>query len=179
MKDIVSVPLKKKPRKKNYINNPDFYAALCKYLEDVKAAKKNGTSEPRIPEYIGKCIHLLCTKMGTRPNFSGYSWVQEMISDGIENCIMSIRNFNPNKNANPFGYFSQISWNAFLRRIEKENKETYIKHKNMENSFVMNDLMGEFGVDTDSGDDKSHSVIKNFEDKRAAKKKKAAAKKGQ
>ena len=52
-----------------------------------------------------------------------------MISDGIENCLQYLDNFDPDKSNNPFAYFTQIIYYAFIRRIQKEKKQTTIKHK--------------------------------------------------
>lgn len=95
---------------------------------------------PRIPEYIGKCILLICENMGKRWNFSAYSFRDEMVSDAVLNLIKAVDNFDPTKSNNPFGYFSRIAWRAFLRRIEDESHETYIKLKNMENLYVMDEF---------------------------------------
>ena len=67
-----------------------------------------------------------------RPNFINYTYKQEMISDGIENCLQYIHNFNPEKSKNPFAYFTQIIYYAFIRRIQKEKKQTHVKHKMIE-----------------------------------------------
>jgi hypothetical protein len=55
-----------------------------------------------------------------------------MISDGIENCVQYIHNFNPERSQNPFAYFTQIIHYAFLRRIQKEKKQLEIKNKIIE-----------------------------------------------
>ena len=52
-----------------------------------------------------------------------------MISDGIENCLQYIHNFNPEKSNNPFAYFTQIIYYAFIRRIQKEKKQAHVKHQ--------------------------------------------------
>ena len=58
----------------------------------------------------------------------------DMISDGIENCVQYIHNFDPAKSKNPFAYFTQIIHYAFLRRIQKEKKQLDIKTKIIERS---------------------------------------------
>jgi len=164
----------------HYVNNKMMYETMQVYIEKVRAAKKTELDPPRIPEYIGECVYLICNKLALKPQFFGYTWRDEMVSDGIENCIIAINNFDPDKSSNPFAYFTMIAWNAFIRRIQKEKKQTYIKHKNMQNNFVMDDLVSEFGAGQTS-DYKSNDVIKDFEDKSEAskkKKKKAAKKKG-
>ena len=108
----------------NYINNADFLIAIKEYKAAL-AADPN----VRVPEYIGKCLYDIATKFSMKPNFYGYSFRDEMVSDGIENCLMYINNFDPEKSSNPFSYFTQIVYYAFLRRIMKEKKQSYIKHK--------------------------------------------------
>jgi DNA-directed RNA polymerase specialized sigma24 family protein len=64
-----------------------------------------------------------------------------MISDGIENCINYFDNFDPSKSDNPFAYFTQIIYYAFLRRIQKEKKQVYTKHKIAENNIVFEEAV--------------------------------------
>jgi len=63
-----------------------------------------------------------------------------MVSDGIENCLTYASNFDPNKSKNPFGYFTKICYWAFVRRIEREKKQYYIRYKLIEDSGVMDNL---------------------------------------
>jgi len=42
---------------------------------------------------------------------------------------MYFDNFDPEKSSNPFSYFTTIIWYAFLRRLDKEKKQSYIKGK--------------------------------------------------
>jgi len=170
----------KKKNTVHYVNNKQMYEVMKVYIRAVRKSKREKIEPPRIPEYIGECLYLICNKLSLKPQFSGYTWRDEMISDGIENCIVAIDNFDPRKSNNPFAYFTMIAWNAFIRRIQREKKQTYIKHKNMQNSYVADELAAEFGI-TGSGDEKSDDVIKNFEDKLQAskkKKKKSSKKKG-
>ena len=111
----------KKP-KKNYINNPDFLQALIEHKEK----KKTNPNEP-IPRYIGECFMKIAEGLSHKPNFINYTYRDEMMGDAIENCLMYFDNFNPEKSKNPFAYFTQIIYYAFLRRIHREKKQTYIK----------------------------------------------------
>jgi len=150
---------------RNYINNKTLYSAMINYKNDLKSSVEQDKTKPIVPQYIGESIILICTNLAKKPNFSGYTYKQDMISDGIMDCIAAVDNFNPDKTNNPFAYFTQIAWNAFLRRIQKEKKQTYIKHKNFENSFLMNDLMEE-GYSTQlKSNDYSNEIVKNFEEK--------------
>jgi len=110
--------------KNNYIDNSKFLEAIVDY--------QNSCVEdhiPPIPDFIGECFIKIANGLATKSNFINYSYKDEMISDGIENCISYCKNFNPEKSKNPFSYFTQIIYYAFLRRIEKEKKQAYIKHK--------------------------------------------------
>jgi hypothetical protein len=118
-----------KQKKKNYVNNKDLLESMIAYKKLCREAEESGDKTPQIPDYIGKAILLIAQRLATKPNFSGYSYKEEMISDGIENCLQYIQNFDPEKSSNPFAYFTQIIWYAFLRRIQKEKKQTYIKFK--------------------------------------------------
>ena len=122
--------------KRNYVNNPEFLEAIIAYKKLCSDAEDSGDKRPQIPNYIGQCIYQISTRLASKPNFSGYSYKDEMISDGLENAIQALGNFDPNKSHNPFAYFTQIIWYAFLRRIEKEKKQLYIKHKVTVNSVM-------------------------------------------
>jgi len=114
---------------------------MIKYINAYNEAKEKGIETPRASPYIGECIWLIANRLATNRNFSGYTYREEMVGDAIENCLRYLHNFNPEKSNNPFSYFTQIMWYAFLRRIEKEKKQTYIKYKSMQNSIVMNTLV--------------------------------------
>ena len=101
--------------------------AIKKYKADLKESRDNGTEEPRIPEYIGECVLKIATRLSHKHNFINYSYRDDMILDGIENCIQCMDSFDPNKSSNPFSYFTQVIYFAFLRRIAKEKKQSYIK----------------------------------------------------
>ena len=131
----------KKKSSNHYIDNKKFYTEMVKFHRACEEAKAEGIETPRIPNYVGECIMMIAKRLATRPNFVGYSYKDEMISDGIENCLTYIHNFNPEKSTNPFAYFTQIIYYAFLRRIQKEKKQMYIKHKSLENSMIMNTLV--------------------------------------
>jgi hypothetical protein len=117
----------------HYVNNKDFLAAIVEMKEKVKHAEENGLPKPVISNYIGECILKIATHLSYKPNFINYSYRDDMILDGIENCIQYIDNFDPAKSSNPFAYFTQIIYYAFLRRIAKEKKQSYIKGKLIQN----------------------------------------------
>jgi hypothetical protein len=158
---------------RNYVNNRDFFEAIKTYKEKVVI-----NPNTRIPDYIGACILKICERLSTKPNFVGYSFRDEMIADGVENCIHSVLLFNIERSDNPFAYFTQIAWNAFLRRIAKEKKEQYIKYKNMQNSFLESDYLDESlygdsgGVIHTKNNDVANEIIGSFEKKMLTKPKK-------
>ena len=122
----------RRKRSEHYVNNKEFLAALVKLREDREIAEIQGKEKPRIPRYIGECFLKIATHLSFKPNFVNYMFKEDMISDGIENCVQYIHNFNPEKSQNPFAYFTQIIHYAFLRRIQKEKKQLEIKNKILE-----------------------------------------------
>ena len=105
---------------------------MSEYREQYLIAKDNDIEPPVIPDYAGECFLKIAEKLSHRPNFINYAFREEMVSDGIENCVMYANNFNPEKSQNPFAYFTQIIHYAFLRRIQKEKKQLEIKTKIIE-----------------------------------------------
>lgn len=118
-----------KKQNEHYVNNKEFTEAVAEYSNGIKEAKANGTEPPKMSEYIGECIYKIATRLSTRPNFINYTYRDEMICDAIENCIQYIGNFNVEKSNNAFAYITQICYYAFLRRIQKEKKQVYIKQQ--------------------------------------------------
>ena len=121
-----------KKKSEHYVNNKQLLEALIVYREKVANAKENDLPKPRITNYLGECFLKIATHLSFKPNFVNYIFKDDMISDGIENCVQYIHNFNPEKSQNPFAYFTQIIHYAFLRRIQKEKKQLEIKNKIIE-----------------------------------------------
>lgn len=158
--------IKKPKRKTNYINNKTLYGAMIHYKNDLKHALEHDADKPIVPKYIGESILLICNNLAKKPNFSGYTYKMDMISDGVMDCISAVDNFDPDKTNNPFAYFTQIAWNAFLRRIQKEKKQTYIKHKNYENSFLLMDVFDEANKSMQlKSNEYSAEIVKSYEEK--------------
>lgn len=160
---------------KHYVNNADFLQALIEYKQACEIAKKENREEPIVPNYIGECFLKIAEHLSRKPNFISYSFREEMICDGIENCIMYFRNFDPTKSNNPFAYFTQIIYFAFLRRIQKEKKQLYVKYKATEQFGILDE--GEMFEDSEGNMkqfvlyDNISEFIQTFEEKRKAKKK--------
>ena len=125
----------------HYVDNKRFYEAMKVFIADYKQAKKDGVETPVPSNYICECLWLIASNLSNNRNFISYTYKDEMIGDAVENCLRYLHNFNPDKTKNPFAYFTQISYYAFLRRIEKEKRQTYIKYKLIENSLVNNTLV--------------------------------------
>lgn len=129
-------PAQKKSSKPHYVDNKKFYEEIVKYKEAVAKANEEGREEPKLSNYIGECIYKIATKLSYKPCFMNYSFRDEMIDDGIENCIMYFKDFDPNKTQNPFAYFTQIIYYAFLRRIAKEEKNRYTTYKYFQETMI-------------------------------------------
>ena len=126
-------------KQKHYINNGDFLAALVDYKAACKKSEKNNKQLPPIPNYIGECFMKIAEGLSHKPNFINYTYRDEMISDGIENCLMYFNNLDETKSKNPFAYFTQVIYFAFLRRIQKEKKQLYVKYKATEQMGILDE----------------------------------------
>lgn len=122
----------KRKRSEHYVNNKEFLAALIEYSRQIKIAEEQGNPKPRITNYIGDCFLKIATHLSYKTNFINYMYLDEMISDGIQDCVQRIHNFNHEKYDNPFAYFTQIIYFAFLRRIAKEKKQMEIRSRIIE-----------------------------------------------
>lgn len=154
--------------KKNYINNKDLYEALVQYQKDCRDAENSGEERPIVPKYIGESIYQIATRLSTKPNFSGYTFKDDMIMDGIENCLQYMHNFDPEKTQNPFAYFTQIIWYAFLRRIAKEKKQMYIRYKSSHEMISMGSTYeggDEIALHLNTSADFINNFIEDYESK--------------
>ena len=127
---------KKKPD--HYVDNKEFLQHMIEFKEATTAARDNGESDPRIPDAIGEIFVKIASHLSFKSNFINYAFREDMIADGVENCIQYVHNFDPAKSKNPFAYFTQIIYYAFLRRIQKEKKQLYVRYKSLENSHLDN-----------------------------------------
>lgn len=190
-----------KPRSRDdahYVNNRQFLEAFIVYHEKYNRAKDENKPLPKLPDYIGECFMKIAEKFSHHANFVNYPYRDEMISDAIENCVMYAHDFDPKKGTNPFAYFTQVTWNAFIRRINKENKNKYITYKSHQNQLINNfglaeGLTGSSANQQQSGNEESHlrtqselydninNFIEDYErrakEKRIEKKKRLAASK--
>jgi len=157
----------KRKRSEHYVNNKEFLAALIRYQEDIEIARLQDKVKPVIPRYIGECFLKIANHLSFKPNFVNYMFKEDMISDGIENCVQYIHNFDPAKSKNPFAYFTQIIHYAFLRRIQREKRQLEIKNKIIEKSGYQevfddnNQIDGSNYSDYNSIKDAVHSKLRN------------------
>ena len=130
--------MKKAKEKPHYVDNKKFLEAMIEHRERCEKAAKRNRKKPEVTNYIGECFLKIANHLSFRPNFINYTFRDDMISDGIENCLQYMNNFNPEKSKNPFAYFTQIIYYAFIRRIQKEKKQIQIKSKLIANAGVEN-----------------------------------------
>ena len=123
-------------KKVHYVNNKEFLEAIVERKQLLREAEESGDSKPQISNYLGECILKIANHLSYRPNFINYTYRDEMISDGIENSLQYIDNFDPEKSKNPFAYFTQIIYFAFIRRITKEKKQQKIKDRILRRSNI-------------------------------------------
>jgi hypothetical protein len=130
---VAREPSTEKKAPAHYVDNKKFYEALVEYRKKVLEAKENNLEKPRVTEYIGECFLKIATHLSYKANFINYTFKDDMISDGIENCLTAVEKFDPDRGMNPFAYFTQITFFAFVRRIQKEKKQQATKYKLLEN----------------------------------------------
>ena len=142
------------PRKRSdhYVNNKELLEAMVVYRKKAAEAKEKGNSPPPISNYLGECFLKIATHLSYKPNFVNYMFREDMIGDGIENCVQYIHNFDPAKSNNPFAYFTQIIYYAFLRRIQKEKKQLEIKTKIIERTGFEQVMVVEDGAGGSASD---------------------------
>jgi len=141
-------PVKIKPRDKpHYVNNRDFSYAVVDYVRECADATNNDVKHPVVTDYIATCFMKICEGLSHKPNFVRYTYRDEMVMDGVENCLKAIHNYNIDAatrtgKPNAFSYFTQIAYFAFIRRITKEKKQADIKYRFMEQADVESFMTG-------------------------------------
>jgi hypothetical protein len=164
----------------HYVDNAKMLQEIKLFKEARMKSEEEGTKAPRIPEYLGECMLKIANNLSLKSNFINYSYREDMVLDGIENCIKCINSFDPDKGSNPFAYFTQVIYFAFLRRIEREKKESYVKSKLINDSTISSfdtqfhdedeEFRNAFASFIQANSNFDDSFIKNKEKKKAAKK---------
>ena len=135
--------MKVKPKDKpHYVNNADFSTAVVAHVSSAREASSKGDTKPVVPDYIARCFLKIAEGLSHKANFVRYTYREEMVMDAVENCLKAIENYNLETatrtgKPNAFAYFTQISWYAFLRRIQKEKKQMHLKYLYVERSGIM------------------------------------------
>ncbi len=142
------------PKSTHYVDNKKFLSELIKHKEKVTKAKDKQIDKPMVSNYLGECFLKIATHLSYKANFINYTYRDDMISDGIENCLVAVEKFDPEKSSNPFAYYTQIIYFAFVRRIQKEKKQQATKYKMLEN-VDLNQLL----VHSDGNDEYVSQVI--------------------
>ena len=119
----------KRQKRDHYIDNQRFFQEMQEWKKTIKEAEEVDDPKPPITPYIGECFLKIAEQLSSKPNFAHYAYREEMICDAVENCVVYAANFDPDKSSNPFSYFTQIIYYAFLRRIQREKKQSFIKYK--------------------------------------------------
>ena len=156
---------KRKPE--HYVNNKEFTQAVVEHVEQVNEADAAGEEIPQVPEYIARCFLRMSEGLSHKPNFIGYTYREEMVMDGVENCLKAIRNYNIDAatrsgSPNAFGYFTQIIYYAFLRRIAKEKRQQDVRFKYMDDAGIEAFLQETGDINVDS---QNRSFIDSLRDR--------------
>lgn len=157
----------KKINREHYVSNKEFYQVMLRYRDDLEAADQ--ASPPPIPSFAGDAILKIARNLSNKSNFFNYPFKEEMIGDGVENCIKYFNSFNPDKSTNPFSYFTRVIYNSFLQRIEKEKRALYVKYKETERFNMMSSLSvddSEIIKSSEGSSDNASTFIRDFEEKR-------------
>ena len=168
--------MKKAKEKPHYVDNKKFLEAMIEYRDRCEKAKSKNRKKPDVTNYIGECFLKIANHLSYRPNFINYTFRDDMISDGIENCLQYLDNFNPKTSNNPFAYFTQIIYYAFIRRIQKEKKQITIKQRMIQESNY-DDLALQPGEDREFKNQFTEFLKKNMPTEEPVKKKTTKKKK--
>ena len=126
--------VKKRKIGNHYIDNERFGKEVSEHVENVKKDIANNEEPRGVSNYIAESFFKISDGLSHSSNFVNYTYREDMVMDGVENCIRYINNYDINKKTrtgkpNAFSYFTQFCWYAFLRRIAKEKKQTQIKQE--------------------------------------------------
>lgn len=164
--------------RQHYVTNDELYLALIEYRKEIQHAEENNEPKPIVTDYIAECLVKIANKLANMSNFSKYPFRDEMIADAIENCLKYVDRFDPDKSKNPFAYYTQICWYAFIRRIDMEQRYLYDKYS-LVRSALLHDIHEEDAdfVRVKYGSNHSDDLMNDFMDRYEAKKKKKKKKK--
>ena len=107
-----NMPPVKPRRKRNYLNNKDL-------LLEVAASKDIGEMTPK----FAHMLTTLCARYGSKGNYSGYSYNDDMQAYAMMALCHSWKNFNAEKSQNPFAYYTQCIKSSFAQFLNSEKKQ--------------------------------------------------------
>jgi len=177
-----------------YVDNKALYASLVAWqaqldtwATEVRNAEKKklpAPQRPPVPDFVAECMVKMSKRLSQKAGFVNYSFREDMEGDALESCLRYIHNFDPSKSTNAFAYITQIIHNAFIRRIQKEQKQLYIKMKIVDDSGFTDSYQRQDGDNTQYNNsyvsylqENKGDVITKFESWKEGKKTKANAKK--
>ena len=157
---------RKTKESEHYVNNKEFSQAVIEYVTSAKEAEEAGEEYPMVPNYIAECFLRISNRLSYKSNFINYTYRDEMVMDAVENCLKAIKNYNVEAatrsgNPNAFAYFTQISWYAFIRRINKEKRQQEIKMRYLSKTDLDTFMEGQFDRDEDP---EMHAAITGYVD---------------
>jgi DNA-directed RNA polymerase specialized sigma24 family protein len=168
----------------HYVDNKALYEALVTWQKETRKAHRKKLPKPPLPDFVAECMMKMANRLSQKAGFVNYTYREDMVGDALESCLRYIHNFNPAKSTNAFAYITQIIHNAFIRRIQKEQKQLYVKMRIVDNADFTD------SYERQSGDDNHYNnsyvtylqenkgdVISKFENWKESKKTKANAKK--
>ena len=130
-----------------YINNRKLHDTLVAWKSACRAAQDEQRPNPDTPRYVAEAVMLIARRLATKSQFCMWPWVEDMIADAMLACFKAVRLFDPTKSQNPFAYFTQVAWNAFLARINAERKQTYLRLASWQSTAVLREAeLGEWAV---------------------------------
>ena len=144
-----------------YVDKEHFTRCVIAEAREIRTAIANGDELPQISDYVAECIFKICTKLSNSGKFRSYTFLEEMVGDSIVDCVAAVKNFDPEAKTrsgkpNAFGYFTQVAWFAFLRRINTEKKQ-WAKQNKIRSTLTVHD----FGDHIDT-DDKATQILNRY-----------------
>ena len=155
---------KKQERRKHYVNNKKLLEDIITYKEKCKSTGKTLV----IPNSIAIDIMRICDHLSYSYKFINYSYRDELVADGIMNCVQAVENFDPEKSNNPFAYLTMVCFNAFVNRINKEARQNYVKHKNFYNAMngdLLDEIQPQRNKEGISLIEQTDRIIEQYEEK--------------
>lgn len=145
---------KKASENEHYVNNREFSTAVIDFVNQVREAEEALEPMPQVTPYIAECFLRIAERLSYKSNFINYTYREEMVMDAVENCLKAVMNYDVDAatrsgRPNAFAYFTQISWYAFIRRINKEKKQQEIKMRYLSKIDLDDFVEGQFDKDED------------------------------